>query len=127
MYQVRFIVCVQKTGGPGSSRRPLPTVLRLESVAKTDGRLGAMGYAIGALHRDQTISRAIVDEPAILGANEELLGDVEVGARAINEPCSRLRRGSGSIPGIEDQGAGATLHKWSEAAHLVPEDVSRTH
>src|SRR5436190_24155170 len=98
-----------------------------EPVAKPDGRLGPVGYAISAQRCGQVEVRTVVNQSPILGANEDSLGDVEVAAPAIHECRSSLCRGAGRIRGREHQAADASLNKWREVPQSMPVDVGRSH
>src|ERR1017187_392760 len=114
--------------GPAMIRRPHSRYSELlEPVAEPDGWFGAMGDAIRALERQQTVSRALVDEAAILGADEELIGDVDIGAGAIDERRAGLGGNSGCVSGVEDQSAGAGFGKRREAVHLMTEYIGRAY
>jgi len=70
-----------------------------------------MSDAVVALEREQTVGRTLVYEAAILGADEELTGDIDIGPGAIDEGRARLGGNSGHVARIEDQSAGAGLGK----------------
>src|SRR5260370_16819775 len=91
-----------------------------EPVAKPDGRLGTVGYAIGAQRRGQVEGRAAINQTSILSANEEARGDVEVGAPAVHESSSSLCRGSSRIGGIEHAATDAGPHKGCEVPQSIP-------
>src|SRR5436190_22643145 len=94
-----------------------------ESIAKPDRRFGAVSYTIGAHRRRQVEGRAVIDESAIFDTSEKTMGDVKVGASAVDERCSSLRGCCGVIRGIEDQSTHARLYKWREVSHCVAIDI----
>src|SRR5438477_889216 len=119
--------CRHRSGGP-SVACPVPgllTDLPSELVAKSDGRFGAMGYAVDAHCRGQVESRTVVDQASVLSAQEEPFGDVEVRAPAVHERSSRLCGSSGRVGGIEHQAADAGFNKWREVPQGMPVDISR--
>src|SRR5260370_7372986 len=98
-----------------------------ESVAKPDGRLGPVGYAICPQGWGQVEGRTVVNQPPILGANEDPLGDIEVGASAVHECRSSLCRGSLRIRGSEHQAADASLNKRREVPQSMTVDIGCGH
>src|SRR6185295_13337628 len=91
--------------------------------AKADRRLGAMSHAVRAQGRRQVEGRAVIDQPAIFGASEEAMSDVEVGAAPVDEGRASLRVGRGSVLGIEYQATDSSLDKRREAAERATVDI----
>src|SRR5215469_2577009 len=103
-----------------------PCRSRSEPVTEADGRFGTVGYAIGAQRLGEIEGRAIVDETAILSAQEEAVREVEIGASAVNESGAGLRRSSRGVARIKDQGADSGFGKRREVVEGVPVDISRS-
>lgn len=69
----------------GGARGNVVKERKLESEPKTNGRLGAVGGAIRVAQPRNVVRRRIVDQPSILRPQEQAVGDVAIGAPAVDE------------------------------------------
>src|SRR5579862_5581844 len=83
-----------------------------------------MGDAVETKGGDQAERRAVVNESAILCAGEDVTGEVEIGAGAVDKRCPSLGGGAGGIGGVEHQAAYAGLNERREVPHGTPIDIS---
>ena len=86
-----------------------------------------MGYAIGTDRRGKVEGRTVVNQAPILGPEEDLSGDFEVGAAAIDECSASLRRGPRCVRRIKHQTPNARLGKRCEAPPRMAINISRSH
>src|SRR5258708_6075140 len=112
---------------PASNRSASRTDSQSEPVDNPDGRLGPVGYAIGSKRWGQIEGWTVVNQPPILCANEDPVGEIEVGASAVNECSASLRRGCRRIRGSEYQAANASLSKRREVSQCMPVNVGCGH
>src|SRR5579863_10348115 len=105
-------------GRPGEGSR------KLEAVTDAAERLGAMGQTIDVQRRDVEIG-AVVEQSSVSGAEEHMIGDVEVGAAAVQERSAGLRVGGGHVVGIKHQRAGSRQNEGREAPRGEAEHVGR--
>ena len=76
-----------------------------------------MRHPIGAKVRGDIKCRTVEDQASVLGANEDSLRHIEVGAGSVEEGNPSLRVSPHDVSGTEDQTAQAGLDKRCDALH----------